>query len=295
MLTATVDIDALALYRQIHGLAPADSTGALDPAWELGVPRFLELFASFGITGTFFVVTKDLAHPGARARAREILAAGHELASHSHTHLYRLVREPFERQRDELHRADQALRALTGEPVSGYRAPGYNQHPALQAELVRLGYRYDASAFPCPAYLLAKGALIAFKRLRGHRSHSIVTRPWEALGPRLPHRLTTPAGPLWQLPISVLTPLRFPLVGTALFALGERGVSLLGPLLERETLLHPEFHAADLLALDDDGLAPELAVQPDLRMALDTKKAILRTFLADCRRGGRPSAPLRHL
>ena len=52
-LTATVDVDALPLYRQIHGLAdrprsltqpaapPADS---LDPAWAHGVPRFLALF-----------------------------------------------------------------------------------------------------------------------------------------------------------------------------------------------------------------------------------------------------------
>jgi peptidoglycan-N-acetylglucosamine deacetylase len=297
LLTATVDVDALPLYRQIHGLtAPPDHRpDALDPAWERGVPRFLDLFREFGVRATFFVVTADLAHPGVRAQAAAILADGHELASHSHTHPYRLVRLPFAAQREELERADAVLRELTGRPVAGYRAPGYNQHPQIQAALARMGYLYDASAFPCPAYVLAKALIIAAKRFGGHESRSIVTRPWAAFGNRHPHEIATPHGPLQAIPITVLPPLRLPLIGTALFALGQTAVGWLKPFLAREALVHPEFHAVDLMSLEEDGLWPDLRVQPDLRLPLAQKRAILRRFFAACQDGGRVSATLAEL
>lgn len=292
-LCVTVDVDALGLYRQIHGLAgaAAPAEAAADPAWTVGVPRFLGLFGRLGLRATFFVVTRDLAWPAARAVARQAVAAGHELASHSHTHPYDLVRRPLPEIEAELREADTVLRAVTGAPVRGYRAPGYNQTPAVRAALVRLGYRYDSSDFPCPPYLLAKAALIAAKRLTGRRSRSIVVRPWEAFGRRSPHRVATPHGPLWSFPISVLPGLRFPLIGTSLTLLGEAGVAAVAPAVRRMRWLNLEFHAADLLSLGDDGLPAELAVQPDLRVPVARKEAVFARFLAAAREG-RDGLPL---
>jgi hypothetical protein len=279
-LCVNVDVDALGLYRQIHGL-PAEPGGGADPAWTVGVPRFLALFERLGLRATFFVVTRDLGHPAVRAIARDVVAAGHELASHSHTHPYDLVRRPPAEIEAELHAADAVLRALTGAPVAGFRAPGYSQSPILRAALVRLGYRYDSSDFPCPPYVLAKAALIAAKRLRGRRSRSIVARPWESFGRRGPHRLATAGGPLWSFPISVLPGVRFPLIGTSLTILGLAGVAAIEPLVRRMDWLNVELHAADLLSLSDDGLPDELAVQPDLRVPVAAKEAVFARFLGD--------------
>lgn len=287
-LCVSVDVDALALYRQIHGIQVdhgPSSDGAADPAWTVGVPRFLALFERLGLRATFFVVTRDLAHPAARAVARQALAAGHELASHSHTHPYDLVRRPAAEIETELREADTVLRALTGRPVRGFRAPGYNQTPALRAALVRLGYRYDSSDFPCPPYVLAKAAIIAAKRLRGRHSRSIVVRPWEALGRTTPHRVATANGPLWSLPISVLPGVRFPLIGTSLTLLGPAGVAATAPLVRRLDWLNVEFHAADLLALAEDALPPDLAVQPDLNVPVARKEATFERFLTRAREG----------
>lgn len=289
VLSVSVDVDALALYRAIHGVAagPADPADALDAAWAIGVPRFLALFADLGLPATFFVVGRDLAHPGAADVARRAVALGHELANHSHTHPYGLVRLDADARRAELHGADVALRTLTGTPVAGYRAPGYNQTPEVQAELAALGYTYDSSAFPCPPYVLAKSAIILAKRLRGRVSRSIVTRPLEAFGPRTPYRVTTPNGALWQLPMSVLPLLRFPLIGTSLTMLGETGVRALAPLYTPLDYLNIELHAVDLLGLVEDGLPADLAVQPDLRVPVATKRRTFRAFFERALRGRR--------
>lgn len=286
VLCASVDIDGLALYRDIHGIGGArneapSTTG--DPVWTLGVTRFLELFAALDVRATFFAVTRDLGHPAHFELAREILRQGHELASHSHTHPYDLVRLPEATWRDELHRADDALRRVTGGPVAGYRAPGYNQSPAILAELVALGYRYDSSAFPCPPYVLAKAAIIAAKQLRGRHSRSIISRPLDSLGPRTPYEQATPNGSLMQLPITVLPGLRFPLIGTSLTMFGPQAVRPLAAVAARQDYLNIEFHALDLLDLTDPDVPADLAIQPDLRVPVARKRETFRRFLARVR------------
>lgn len=286
VLCATVDIDGLSLYRAIHGLggAPEPLSAAGDPVWTLGVSRFLDLFDSLGIRATFFAVARDLGHPAHMALAREIVGQGHELASHSYSHPYDLVRRPELEWYGELRRADESLRRVIGGPVVGYRAPGYNQTPAIQAELAAMGYLYDSSAFPCPAYVLAKAAILGWKSLRGRRSRSIIARPWEAWGPRTPQTLETPHGPLCSLPISVLPgPLRFPLIGTALTMAGRWGVRPLAALAARMEYVNVEFHALDLLDPSDAGVPADLAIQPDLRVPVARKREVFLRFLARVR------------
>ncbi len=271
-----VDVDGLDQYRRIHGLPAA---GPEPEAWTVGVPRFLALFERLGLRATFFAIAADLEHPAARAVAERVLAAGHELASHSWHHPYDLVRLPAAAAEAEIVEADRRLRALTGGPIAGYRAPGYAQSPAVLATLARLGYRYDSSAFPCPPYVAAKALIMAGMALTGRPSRSILHRPLQAFGARTPHRLRTAAGPLWSLPISVLPGLRFPLIGTALTALGPRGVAGLAPLVARMRYVNLEFHALDLLELQADGLDPVFRVQPDLRVPVAHKTALFEAFL----------------
>ena len=81
-----------------------------------------------------------------------------------------------------------------------------------------------------------------------------------------------------QYPISVIAGV--PLIGTAFSAMGtqaSKAAALLATRLRHHLTL--EFHALDLLGLVEDGLDPQLAVQPDLKVPLERKYGIFREVL----------------
>jgi polysaccharide deacetylase family protein (PEP-CTERM system associated) len=110
--------------------------------------RLLALFASGGVTATFFVLGWVAERfPGL---VRRIAEAGHELGSHGYAH--RLVYEMTPREfGDDLHRARIAIEAAAGAPVMGYRAPSFSiTRRSLWAfdQLIAEGFAYDASVYP---------------------------------------------------------------------------------------------------------------------------------------------------
>ena len=272
-----VDIDSLELYYRIHGL---DDAEAQDAVWMRGVPRFAKLFEDVGVRATFFVVAQDLeTKPGASDQVRALVEAGHEIASHSHTHPYnltRLDRDSIERELDE---AREGIEAVTGQPVTGFRAPGYTITPQVLELLRDRGYSYDSSLFPCPPYYLAKAGVMGMMRLVGRRSRSILDRPSVMWARRTPHRRHG----LLEFPVTVLPGLRFPLIGTSLLMMGEMGYSLIRPWVRSTTFVNLEFHGIDLCDLEEDGIDPVLRKQPDLRVPLEVKERLFRRVLEDLR------------
>lgn len=142
--------------------------------------RLLELLRRRGVRATFFVL-------GWVARrqpdlVREIHAEGHEIAAHSFWHrlVYRMSREEF---RDDLVRVRDLLGDLTGAMVAAYRAPSFSiTGESLWAldVLAEEGFRFDSSVFPVH-----------------HDRYGI-----PGANPAI-HRVDTPAGPIWEFPISV--------------------------------------------------------------------------------------------
>lgn len=104
-----------------------------------GLDRLLALLAD--APATFYVpgVTAQ-AHPGA---VRELVAAGHEVGHHGHTHRRPDLLAAAE-QRAELARGLATLAEL-GVVPRGYRAPGWELTPATLAALGELGFAYDSS------------------------------------------------------------------------------------------------------------------------------------------------------
>jgi len=117
-----------------------------------GTTRLLRIFADAGVRATFFVLGFVAErHPGL---VRNIVAAGHEVATHgySHTFVYRQTPEVF---RAELSRSIRLLEDLTGKPVIGHRAPFFSiTRASLWALeiLGELGIRYDSSIYPVLNY-----------------------------------------------------------------------------------------------------------------------------------------------
>ena len=278
----SVDMDALRCYAAIHGIE-SDLVDA-DPVWTVGMPRFLELFERSGVKATFFCVGRDLEVPEHAALARLAAAAGHEIASHSHSHHYDLRARGPEAISADIERAEQAIdRAVGARPV-GFRTPGYNLSPEIARALVARGYLYDSSIFPCPPYYGAKGLIMARMRLSGAPSRSQMTLPHTLLAPTAPY-LADPdrpwrrarSGGLWEIPMSLVPGLRFPLIGTSLHLIGARGFRALMPLLRRAhpSLFNLELHGIDLLDEADAGTPEWLRTrQPDLKVPVDAKRRL---------------------
>jgi peptidoglycan/xylan/chitin deacetylase (PgdA/CDA1 family) len=285
----TIDVDALRFYGAIHGLAPRDPDD--DPIHRIALPRFFELLDEAGAAGTVFFVAEDA--PRARAELEAGLSAtASELASHSHAHDYRLGLRPRAEIEADLRRAHRVLSEVAGRPVVGFRAPGYNTTPAMLETLVELGYVYDSSLLPSPAYFLARAAAIARYAVGRRPSASLVGDPRAFAGPLGPYRTTPRApwrrvasGPLVELPMAVEPMSRCPIIGTSWVLFPRR---LADALLERSLSSgHPfvfEMHAIDLLDRSDPGIPTELAAaQPDLRRPAKEKLAAFRRLFSTLR------------
>lgn len=270
-----VDVDSLYLYYRIHGLDEAKATNAV---WERGVARFAQLFDELGVSATFFVVASDLERwPAARKMAEALVEAGHELGSHSYTHPYDLTRKSPDVIAEELDRAAEIIADVRGEPTRGFRAPGYNMTDAVFDQVRATGHTYSSSVFPCPPYYLAKAAVMGLMALRGRKSASILGDPRVMVAPTGPHLHRG----VVEIPVTVLPWVRFPVIGTSLLMMGQKGYRAIKPVLQRMPLVNLEFHGIDLCDLERDAIDKTLLKQPDLRHPLPTKLALFREVLGD--------------
>jgi polysaccharide deacetylase family protein (PEP-CTERM system associated) len=155
----TVDVEE---YFQVAALAPfvaRDNWEQIPPRIDVGMRLLLELLAEHRAVGTFFVlgwIAKY--HPHV---VREIVAGGHEVASHGWGHERVTTLTPSEF-RDSVRDSRSLLEDIAGEPVVGYRAPSFSilrgGEWALDI-LLEEGYRYDSSLYPVrrPGYGYAGG------------------------------------------------------------------------------------------------------------------------------------------
>lgn len=113
----------------------------------------LALLAERSIRGTVFVVGELAAtHPGL---VRDAVEHGHELALHGHRHVPLPRLAPAELA-DDLRRGKDALEAIAGKPVTGFRAPYFS----LTADaahvpdlLAATGFTYSSSVLPAASPL----------------------------------------------------------------------------------------------------------------------------------------------
>jgi len=144
----TVDVED---YFQVSAMAPHVDRLSWDSREcrvEANVHRLLALFAESGTRATFF--TLGWVAERYPALVRDILAQGHELASHGYGHerASDLTREQFA---DDVIRAKAVLEDTGGQAVRGYRAPSFSIGATNQWAfdvLLEAGYRYTSSVYP---------------------------------------------------------------------------------------------------------------------------------------------------
>ena len=144
----TIDVED---YFQVSAFAPyirRDEWDARECRIERNVGRILELLGQRGIKATFF--TLGWIAERYPQLVRDIVAGGHELASHGfgHERATDLSESAFTQ---DVQRAKMLLEDLAGLPVLGYRAPSFSIGTGnLWAfdVLARAGYRYSSSIYP---------------------------------------------------------------------------------------------------------------------------------------------------
>ena len=174
----------LSFHVEEHFHAPAFDSPMRRRHWEQcesrverNTEKILALLAERSVQATFFVLGWVAERHG--DLIRRIASEGHEIASHGYAH------EPVNAQtpkqfREDIRKTMQILEDLTGEPVLGYRAPGYSLTEETDWTLpilVEEGYRYDSSLCSLP---------------ERSRRHAVC------------YQLESSSGPLWEIPINCL-------------------------------------------------------------------------------------------
>ena len=154
---------------------------AAAPRLERGLHVLLDLLSERDTRATFFILGPLVKKHG--EVLRRIAANGHELGCHgwSHDLVYNMTPQRFT---EETRDARNAISDLTGRPVDAFRAPYFSiTRESLWAfeVLAELGFKYDSSVFPVKNW---RYGIEGFSRD--------------------PVLMQTPAGPLWEFPISVM-------------------------------------------------------------------------------------------
>ena len=110
--------------------------------------KVLDIFAEFGLKGTFFVL--GWVAERYPTLVRRIAEEGHEVACHGYGHQRITTMSPQEFY-DDITRSRKLLQDISGQAVAGYRAPSFTITGqtiwALDA-LIEAGFEYDSSIFP---------------------------------------------------------------------------------------------------------------------------------------------------
>ena len=102
-------------------------------------PRVLDVLDAHAVKATFFCIAAQAQlHPALTA---QIVARGHSVQNHSHTHPHTFSFFGMRRIAQELQTAQQTLTRLTGVPPQFFRAPAGLRNPFLAPVLHRLGLR----------------------------------------------------------------------------------------------------------------------------------------------------------
>ncbi len=268
------DLDTVDRHLQGYGI---DDVPACDRIYRTAVPRLLELLHELHVPGVLFFIARDAEREA--PLLRQMVAAGHEVASHSMTHP-----QPFRTLGDdalasEIDESRRRLSAASGTDVIGFRAPAWDVDDRVLARIAGAGYRYDASVFPTPVLIASR--LSAYRRSANKGSIFSMDLVGHAFASTVPHRLGVATNGFVEFPIAVTRWLRLPVYHTfqyfvppRLFARGVRA------LLKSGRPVCYEFHAADLLDLAGDDVDPRMDRHPGMRLPLAEKRRMLRDTLA---------------
>lgn len=282
-MSLSLDLDNKWSYLRTYG---NDDWRQFPSYLDLVVPRILDFFADRDIRITFFIVGQDAALDKNREAIARLSAAGHEIANHSFKHEPWLHVYSEEDLDSELEMAEEAIHAVTGIRVRGFRGPGYSVTETTLRVLKKRGYQYDATAFPNILNPLSRAYLFAttnLSREEKRRRKALFGSFSDAFRPVKPYRWDLGGERLLELPVTTMPVFKTPIHFSYLTYLGTFSKSLARAYLrmaitmcgmtrtEPSLLLHP----LDFMSEDDDA---DIASFPGMRLPLARKMDLMDTF-----------------
>ena len=144
----TVDVEDYFHVSAFEKVIKQEAWDALELRVEKSTYRLLELFAQYNTKCTFF--TLGWVAQKCPNLIKDIVAQGHELASHGYSHARASTMSPQEFKQDVL-LSKQILEDISGQAITGYRAPSFSVNDNnvwLYEILVELGFKYSSSTYP---------------------------------------------------------------------------------------------------------------------------------------------------
>ena len=141
----SLDMDNQWSYMKIHGEEGWESY----PSYlDIFVPYVLKVLDELDMKITFFIVGQDAAFEKNHKYLRMIADAGHEIANHSFKHETWLHLYTKEELHEEIGKAHDLLKEVTGQSPKGFRGPGFSWSNTVMEVLAEKGYEYDGSTLP---------------------------------------------------------------------------------------------------------------------------------------------------
>ncbi len=144
----SIDVEDWFHILDVPSTPPLEQWDKLPSRVERNFFRMLEIAAEYDVRcSCFFIGWIAQRFPGL---VKAAVSAGHEIASHGFSHqlAYKMTPQEFY---EDAARAKNVLEQNGGVRVLGYRSAGFSLTPEntwVFDELLRAGYRYDASVFP---------------------------------------------------------------------------------------------------------------------------------------------------
>lgn len=284
----SVDVDSVACHLEGYGFERPGDPGE---AYDLAVPRALDLFDRLGTRATFFLIAQEAERRP--AVVRDIVRRGHEVASHSLTHTVPFLAQGTESNRLEVGESKRILDEVSGTSIEGFRAPSWEGSAGLRRELSAAGYAYDASAFPS---ILLPALRWSVARLSPNARRIDVPGTIRGIfGKTEPWLEQNGKDPFVVIPLATTPVFRLPFYHTMRFLLPASVFAS----IERTTLrrrITPTYvmHAVDFLGVEEDDLDPRISRHPGMSLGVDAKLAVAEQAVRALA-GDRSVVPLREI
>lgn len=144
----TIDVEDYFQVSAFAGHITRDNWPSIPNRIEQNIECILGLLAAYNIQATFF--TLGWVAERYPEMVRDIVTAGHELASHGYDHVRASCQTPAQFALDVC-KSKHILEQTSGQPVLGYRAPSFSIGATnlwAYDTLQKTGYRYSSSIYP---------------------------------------------------------------------------------------------------------------------------------------------------
>ncbi len=225
MLKAAIscDVDTLASIYKGNGLRkPGGYTYA---EFRMGLENFCRFLEPYGIKATLFMVGEDFCQSQNISHIKAVIAEGHEIANHTHTHAQKFRFLSPEEKEGEIAGMEEICQKVTGKRPVGFRSPGWNISDDALPILKRRGYIYDSSVHPTSLTPLLK--LMAWFSIQDHSNklHTTLGSHKYMVAPVSPYRTNNSLGrsgedDFVEHPVTVVPFIRLPFFATFTLATG---------------------------------------------------------------------------